>query len=56
MNTDTLVLFLFFFFEYVLLMITWTKNVNNFEIAKVQHQGVAQHLLNFLPISACRCL
>ena len=28
------------------------KNVNNFQIAKVQPQGVAQHLLDFLPISA----
>ena len=28
------------------------KNVNNFQIAKVQPQGVAQYLLDFLPISA----
>ena len=31
------------------------KNVNKFHIAKVQLQGVAQHLLDFLPISAWRC-
>ena len=28
-------------------MITWMKNVNNFQIAKVQAQGVAKHLLDF---------
>ena len=28
-------------------MITWMKNVNNFQIAKVQPQGVAQHCLIF---------
>ena len=34
------------------------KNVNNFQIAKIQSQGVVQswHLLNFLPISAWGCL
>ena len=32
------------------------KNVNNFQIAKVQLQGVVYYLLNFLPISALRCL
>ena len=31
------------------------KNVNKFQIAKVQPQGVAQHLLDFLPISVWRC-
>ena len=32
-----------YFLEYVVLlwMITWMKNVNNFQIAKVQPQGVA---------------
>ena len=28
-------------------MITWMKNMNNFPTAKVQSQGVAQHLLHF---------
>ena len=28
-------------------MITWLKNVNKFEIRKVQHQFVAYHLLDF---------
>ena len=32
------------------------KNVTNFEIAKVQPQAVALHLLDFLPISAWRWL
>ena len=51
MNTDTFVLV--YFLEYVLLFwITWMKNVNNFQIAKVQPLGVAEHLLDFLPISA----
>ena len=40
MNTDTLVLLLIFL-EYVLLYLNDMKNVNNFEIAKVQLQGVA---------------
>ena len=26
-------------------------NVNNFEVAKVQPQGVGYHLLDFLPVS-----
>ena len=34
----------------------WMKNVNNFQIAKVQSQGVALHLLKFQQISAWRCL
>ena len=28
-------------------MITWMKNVNNFQIVKVKLQGVAYHLLDF---------
>ena len=43
MNTDALVLLLIFS-EYVLYdfwMITWVKNVNNFQIAKIQPPGVA---------------
>ena len=35
-------------------MTTWMKNVNNFQIAKVQSQGVAYHLLDFLPNSVWR--
>ena len=31
-------------------------NMTNFEVAKVQPQVVTYYLLNFLPISACRCL
>ena len=42
MNTDTLVLSLIFSnISYYLWMITWLKNVNNFQTAKVQPQGVA---------------
>ena len=42
MNVDTLALLLIFL-EYVLLfgMITWMKNVNNFQPVKVQSQCVA---------------
>ena len=36
---------------YYFWMITLMKNVNNFQIAKVQSQSVAYHLLDFLPIS-----
>ena len=28
-------------------MIRWMKNVNNFQIAKVEPQGVPEHLLSF---------
>ena len=41
MNTDTLVLLLTFKNIYYFWMITWMKNVNNFQLAKVQPQGVA---------------
>ena len=42
MNTDTLVLLLIFQnTSYYFWMITWMKNVNNFQIAKVQSHGVA---------------
>ena len=27
----------------------WMKNMNNFQIAEVQPQDAAYHLLNFLP-------
>ena len=53
MNTDKPVLLLIF---YYFSMITLMKNVNNFQVAKVQPWGVAQHLLDFLPISVYRCL
>ena len=36
-------------------MIAWIKKVNNFQIA-IDLQSVVQHLLNFLLISAWRCL
>ena len=46
MNTDTLVpLLIFQNMFYYFWMITWMKKVNNFQIAKVQPQGVAQHLV-----------
>ena len=42
MNSDTLVLLLTFKdMSYYFWMITLMKNVNNFQIAKVQPQGVA---------------
>ena len=42
MNTDTLVLLLIFQnMSYYFWMITWIKNVNNFEIGTVQPHGVA---------------
>ena len=57
MNTDTFFLLLLLQnMSYCFWMITWIKNVNNFQIAKVQPQCVAQHFLTFLPISASCCL
>ena len=42
MKTDTLVLLLIFYnMSYYFWMITWMKNVNNFQIAKVKSQGAA---------------
>ena len=42
MNTDTLVLLLTFTnIAYYFWMIKWIKNVNNFQISKVKHQGAA---------------
>ena len=32
------------------------KRPNNFQIAKVQPRGIAQLLLDFMPVSAWRCL
>ena len=41
-NTDTLSLLLTFQnMSYYFSVITWMKNVNNFQIAKVQPQGIA---------------
>ena len=57
MNTVMHVLLLSFQnMYYYFWMISWIKKVNKFQIAKDQPQGVAQHLLNFLPISTWRCL
>ena len=57
MNTDTLVhLLIFQNVPHYFCMIKWMKNVNNFQIAKVQPQGVAQDLFGFQPVSAYRCL
>ena len=54
-NTDIFVLLLCFEnMSYYFWMITWMKNGNNFQVAKFQSE-FAQHLLNFLPISAWRC-
>ena len=41
MSTDKLALFLIFYMSYYFWMITWMKNVNNFQIAKAQTHGVA---------------
>ena len=57
MNTGTLVLLLIFKdMSYYFWMTSWIKNVNNPQIAKVEPQGVALHLLDILQISAWRCL
>ena len=57
MNADTLVLLLIFYnMSCYFWMITLMKNVNNFQVAKVQPWSVAQHLLDFLTISVWRCL
>ena len=56
MNTDTLILLLIFQNMSYFWTMKWMKNVNNFQLVKVQPQGVAQQLLDFLPISACHCL
>ena len=50
-------LFFAHFLEYLLLFLDDNvKKVDNFQIAKVQPQGVAERLLDFLPISLWRCL
>ena len=41
MNTDTCSFDYFVEYVHYVWMITWIKNVNNFQIAKVQPQGVA---------------
>ena len=46
----------YFIMSYYFWMIMWMKNVNNFRIAKVQPEGIAQHLLDFLPVSTWCCL
>ena len=48
-NTDALVLLLIFqnMPYYYFWITTWLKKVNNFQMANVQPQGVAQHLYNF---------
>ena len=49
MNTGTLVLLLISQnMSYYLWMVTWMKNVINFQIAKVQPQRVVQHVLPLL--------
>ena len=57
MLIDTLVILLIFEnMSYYFWLIIRMKNVNNFRIAKVQPQGTAKHLHNFLPTSAWRFL
>ena len=51
-----LFLYIFWNISYYFLIITYIRKMNNFPIANVQHQGVAELLLNFLPILAWRCL
>ena len=42
MNTDTLVrLLIFYNMHYNFSMITWMRNANNFQIAKIQPEGDA---------------
>ena len=50
MNTNILVFSLLFLDD------KWMKKANNFQIAKIQPEGAAWLLLDFLPISAWRCL
>ena len=57
MDTEALVILLIFKnMSYNFWVITWMRNVNNFQIVKVQSQGVKYHLLDFLAISAWCCL
>ena len=50
-------LFFVHLLQYLLLFLDDNvKKVDNFQIAKVQPPGVAERLLNFLPISFWRCL
>ena len=53
-------MYLFFvhFLECLLLFLDYNVNeeANYFQIAKVQFQGVASLLLNFLPVSTLCCL
>ena len=57
MNRDTIVrLLIFQYMSHYFWIITWMRNVNNFQIAKVQPESVASHLLEFLLISAWRYL
>ena len=46
MSADRLRFFVYLL-EYVLLPLTLVENVNNFQIAKAQPQGVFYHLLDF---------
>ena len=58
MSTDTLVLLLIFqkmsnVLNVLFLGDDLMKKVNNFQVAKVQPQGVAQYLLDSLPKKKC---
>ena len=55
-QTTLVLLLIFENMSYYFWMTKWIKNVNNFKIAKAQPQVVVWHLLDFLPISAWRCL
>ena len=57
MNTGTLVFLLNLSFSYYFSLITWLKNLNNFQMSKIQPHGVAYHLLEFCqfqPGIACK--
>ena len=57
MDTEALAILLIFKnMSYNFWMITWMRNVNNFQIVKVLSQGVKYHVLDFLAISAWCCL
>ena len=47
MKTDTLVLLVIFRVYHIIFIITSMKNVNNFQILKVQPHGVTWHLRDF---------
>ena len=55
-KTSPCFLYVFKNMPYQFWMVTWMKKANDFQITKVQPQGVAQLLHDFLPISVWFCL